>query len=75
MLGDLFLRRQDLWITRFRVVDKLGQGGEYGLDHQVGHHRQRSAVQVLPSLHPRKVGGKVVADILAQAGNGLAHGL
>ncbi|MNJ64912.1 hypothetical protein D3C77_608970 [compost metagenome] len=30
---------------------------------------------MLPALHPRQVGGQVVADVLAQAGNGLAYGL
>ena len=75
LLGDLFLRCQRLWITRFRAVDKLWQGGKHRFHHQVGHHRQRGAVQVLPAFHARKVGGQVVADVLAQAGNGLAHGL
>ncbi|MNR52028.1 hypothetical protein D3C85_1718010 [compost metagenome] len=75
LLGDLFLGRQRLWITCFGAVDKLWQGGEHGFHHQVGHHRQRGAVQVLPALHPRQVGGQVVADVLAQAGNGLANGL
>ena len=75
LLGDLGggeeVRRQ---VVR-RRVDQLGEGGEYGFHHQVGHQVDPFVVQLRHAVDQFEVGGQVVGDALAQGGDGLAHRL
>lgn len=48
------------------------KGGEDGLHHQVGEHVEGRAVEMRHLVQQRQVGGQVVGDALAQAGDGLA---